>query len=207
MIQLLFSSPVAFMSVLCIMGISIALHEFAHAYMADKLGDPTPRAQGRVTLNPLAHLDILGTLLLVVIGFGWGKPVQYDPYNLRRPHRDAMYIALAGPVSNIIIVLIATILAAVSSGILIPILTYTISLNLMLAFFNLIPIAPLDGFRIVAGLLSDNRRAEWLTLERLGPIFLLLLLLPITGQSLIGQWLTPFITMLTATLIGVGSIM
>lgn len=207
MIQLLFSSPPAFFMVLVLIALSIAFHELAHAFVADRLGDPTPRAQGRVSLNPLVHLDPVGTILLVLIGFGWGKPVQYDPYNLRHPHRDAMYIALAGPASNIFIVLVAAAVAWFTDGIVFRIMAYTISLNLMLALFNLIPVAPLDGFRIVAGLLSEDRRKEWLSLERLGPLFLIVLLIPFTGQSLISQWLTPLISSLTQLLVGGGKIM
>ena len=88
--------------------IAITVHEFAHALLADRLGDPTPRSQGRLTLNPLAHLDPLGTLMLFLFRFGWGKPVIFDPYNLAHPRRDAGIISLAGPASNI---LLATILA------------------------------------------------------------------------------------------------
>src|SRR3990167_2370413 len=83
--------------------IAITIQEFAHAFLADRLGDPTPRAQGRLTLNPLAHLDPVGTLMLLIFRFGWGKPVIFDPYNLAHPRRDAGLISLAGPVSNIIL--------------------------------------------------------------------------------------------------------
>src|SRR3989344_291453 len=93
--------------------IAITIHEFAHAFVADHLGDPTPRLQGRVTLNPLAHLDPMGTLLLFIVHFGWGKPVQFDPFNLRNPRRDAALISLAGPATNLVTATVASIVMQV----------------------------------------------------------------------------------------------
>ena len=98
----LFSNPFLFLLEIIALVSALTFHEFAHAWMADKLGDPTPRLQDRLTLNPAKHLDPLGTLLLLVAGFGWGKPVEFDPFNLRHPRRDTALIALAGPVSNIL---------------------------------------------------------------------------------------------------------
>src|SRR3989304_9414536 len=88
--------------------IAVTIHEFAHAFIADKLGDPTPGMQGRISLNPLRHLDPIGTLMLILFRFGWGKPVPFDPFNLRHPKRDSAIIALAGPVSNIILAIFAS---------------------------------------------------------------------------------------------------
>ncbi|PJE63750.1 site-2 protease family protein, partial [Candidatus Roizmanbacteria bacterium CG10_big_fil_rev_8_21_14_0_10_45_7] len=151
MLDLLVKSPSDFVIVALIMVISIAVHEFSHAFAADRLGDPTPRAQGRLTLNPLSHLDPLGIVLLLTIGFGWGKPVQYDPYNLTNHKRDSALIALAGPLSSILFAVLAAVLmyALPGSGMGV-ILRYVVGLNVMLAVFNLLPIYPLDGFRIVA---------------------------------------------------------
>src|SRR3972149_11313525 len=102
--------------------ISITIHEFAHGFAADKLGDPTPRIQGRLTLNPKAHLDPFGTIMILLVGFGWGKPVQFDPYNLKDPRRDAALISLAGPASNIILaILLSIILRLLSASILLGI--------------------------------------------------------------------------------------
>jgi len=108
LLELLFSNPLIFILVAAALILSISVHEFAHAYVADKLGDPTPRYLGRVTLNPKAHLDPIGTLLLVVAGFGWGKPVPFNPNNLSNPKRDAALISFAGPLSNFFMAIIFT---------------------------------------------------------------------------------------------------
>ena len=102
MIENLISSPLSFLASLLAIAIAISIHEFSHALAADRLGDPTPRLQKRLTLNPLAHLDPIGTLMLILFRFGWGKPVQFDQFNLRNPRRDTMLISLAGPASNLI---------------------------------------------------------------------------------------------------------
>lgn len=187
--------------------IAITIHEFAHAFVADQLGDPTPRLQGRVTLNPLAHLDPMGTLLLFIAHFGWGKPVQFDPFNLRNPRRDAALISLAGPATNMALAIISAILLRIlitvitspqsltSLRLLISFLTTIITTNVILAVFNLIPIHPLDGFKIVGGWLSPEQAREWYGLERYGIIFLLFLLLPIFGGTApISHLLDPILT-------------
>jgi len=126
--------------------VAVTIHEFCHALAADKLGDPTPRAYGRLTLNPLAHLDPLGTLMLFIAHFGWGKPVPIDPYNFRHPRRDEIIVSLAGPLSNF---LLAFIFSRIP-GTLTYILTYT---NLYLGIFNLFPIPPLDGSKVLLNIL------------------------------------------------------
>src|SRR3990167_9790844 len=113
MIENLISSPLSFLASLLAIVIAISIHEFSHALAADRLGDPTPRLQGRLTLNPLAHLDPLGTLMLLIVRFGWGKPVVFDPFNLRHPRRDAAIISLAGPVSNLILAFVCAVLLRV----------------------------------------------------------------------------------------------
>jgi len=102
MIENLISSPLSFLASLLAIVIAISIHEFSHALAADRLGDPTPRLAGRLTLNPLAHLDPIGTLMLILFRFGWGKPVQFDQFNLRNPRRDTMLISIAGPMSNLL---------------------------------------------------------------------------------------------------------
>ncbi|MEK7065464.1 MAG: site-2 protease family protein, partial [Patescibacteria group bacterium] len=99
MLDQLATNPLGFLFWLIALVVAITIHEFSHAYAADRLGDPTPRLQGRLTLNPLAHLDPLGTLMLLIARFGWGKPVVFDPFNLRHPRRDAAIISFAGPLS------------------------------------------------------------------------------------------------------------
>jgi len=110
MLSLLFQSPLEFIVVFGGLILAIGLHEAAHCYMADYLGDPTPRSQGRLTLNPLAHLDPLGTIAILLTNFGWGKASPFDPYNLKDPKRDTAIIALAGPVSNILVAVLLSIL-------------------------------------------------------------------------------------------------
>jgi len=109
MLETLFTNPLLFFVWILSLLIAISVHEAAHAYSAEYLGDPTPRLQGRTTLNPLAHLDPLGTLMLLLFRFGWGRPVQFDPYNLANPRRDAALISLAGPTSNLILATLASL--------------------------------------------------------------------------------------------------
>lgn len=188
----LFNNPLSFLGWLVALIIGITVHEFSHAFMADRLGDPTPRVQGRLTLNPLAHLDPLGTLMILIARFGWGKPVVFDPYNLKNPQRDTALISIAGPISNILVATIASILlrvlliTSIQNGILISIgfllLPPIIMLNIGLAVFNLIPIHPLDGFKIVQGILPTEYARQWAELEPYGMIFLLFLVFPIFGS-------------------------
>jgi len=169
------------------MVIALTVHEFAHAKAADMLGDPTPKLHGRLTLNPLAHLDLFGSLFLLFAGFGWGKPVPFDPYNLQDPRRDAMKISLAGPMSNLFMAVVASIIMRILlfllPGSLSILITATfsifISLNVALGVFNLIPIEPLDGFKIVGGLLPEEQAQNWNSLRRYGMIFLILVIIPL----------------------------
>lgn len=182
--------------------IAVSVHEFAHAKVADYLGDPTPRAMGRVTLNPLAHLDLFGSLVFLIFGFGWGKPVLFDPFNLKNPRRDSALISLAGPVSNIALAFFTAVIFKILSLFLIFTLDLLylnflifsfIQINLILAFFNLVPIYPLDGFKIVEGFLPEEKAREWSELRHYGPIFLLLFILPFGNQSLAEKTIGPLI--------------
>jgi Zn-dependent protease len=187
----LISNPVSFVVYLFALLSAITIHEFSHALAAEKLGDPTPSLQGRISLNPLRHLDPFGMLFLFMFGFGWGKPVMFDPYNLKNPRRDAALIGLAGPVSNLLLALALSILArlfivsniTVLAGIGLILFTPMIMINVTLAIFNLLPIHPLDGFKIVGGFLPHEKAREWYALERYGFIFLLLLILPLAGNG------------------------
>lgn len=188
----LFNNPLSFLGWLVALIIGITVHEFSHAFVADRLGDPTPRVQGRLTLNPLSHLDPLGTLMILIARFGWGKPVVFDPYNLKNPQRDTALISIAGPISNILVATIASVLlrvlliTSIQHGILLSIgfllLPPIIVLNIGLAVFNLIPIHPLDGFKIVQGILPTEYARQWAELEPYGMIFLLFLVFPIFGS-------------------------
>ena len=202
MIQYLFSDPLVFILVVVSLFIAVTVHEFAHAYIADRLGDPTPRLMGRVTLNPLAHLDPVGTIFILLVGFGWGKPVMFDPFNLEHPRRDAAIISFAGPATNLTLALfvaLAVRIAPVPVFIALPI----IQLNLILALFNLIPVHPLDGFKIVGGLLSEEQAEDWYGLSRYGMIILLALLLPLTpAGSIVSLILQPPLAFLLQLLLG-----
>lgn len=183
MLELLSSNPLQFFVLIGCLIISIGIHEFFHAFTAYKLGDSTPKLQGRVTLNPLAHIDPLGLLLIVLAGFGWGKPVVFDIYNLKNPKRDVLLIALSGPLSNIGLAFIIHVgMVLFGSNF---VLEQLMILNLVLAVFNLIPIAPLDGYNVVTGLLPYNLAYKWRDLEPYGIYFLILMLLFNLTQSVI----------------------
>ncbi len=183
LLSLLASNPMAFVVTFGGLILAIGLHEAAHCFTADYLGDPTPRSMGRLTLNPLVHLDLLGTLAILFAGFGWGKPAPFDPYNLSNPKRDTALIALAGPVTNI---LIALLLSLVIKFINLPLqvsqpLFSIVVINLGLAFFNLIPVPPLDGSKIIGVLLSHEQAIRYQNINN--PLLLLALIFPIFGGS------------------------
>lgn len=203
------ANPFSFLIFIILLLIVIAVHEFAHAKMADHLGDPTPRLARRLTLNPIAHIDLFGLLFLFFFGFGWGKPVPFDPFNLKNPRKDAALISLAGPLSNFIMAIAASLLLRLllTSHFSFPLLLGKtllipfIYLNVMLGTFNLLPIAPLDGFKVVGGLLSKKQAEEWYGLERYGIIFLLLLIFPIGRISMLQMILVPLVQFLNNLLI------
>ncbi len=202
------NDPISGVLILGALLLAISIHEFAHAWVADHIGDPTARLQGRLTLNPLAHLDLVGTLFLVIVGFGWGKPVPVDDYNLPHPKKDMALIALAGPVSNLLTGGIAAlILRLLPLNLPEPIVhgfLFFISLSLILAFFNLIPLYPLDGSRILMSLLPDEVAVEVdYFLKEYSFILLVLLLLPLVGgRSIIGMLLNPLVDVGMRLLVG-----
>ncbi|MBU1085459.1 site-2 protease family protein [Patescibacteria group bacterium] len=203
MLSSLFLSPISFLVIAISLLVAITIHEFAHAFIADKLGDPTARLQGRVTLNPFKHLDPLGTLMLLFIGFGWGKPVPFDPFNLRHQKRDSALIALAGPASNLILAtLLSFIFKSASISLFTPLLALTIRMNVNLAIFNLLPIPPLDGSKILYGLLPIDWADEYNDfMSSYGQILLILLILPIGGRSIAISLIMPVINLLTNLLL------
>lgn len=170
--------------------IAITIHEFFHAFAADKLGDPTPRSMGRLSLNPLVHLDPLGTLALFFVRFGWGKPVPIDSYNFKNPRRDEIIVSLSGPLSNL---LLAAICAFLLRFIPLVIIFYLIQINLMLGIFNLLPLPPLDGSKIFLNLLSVEKSIIWQeAFEKYGMILIFILIfLPIGGSSIILKIIMP----------------
>ncbi len=204
MLGLLFTSPLAFLLILIGLLLSISLHETAHCYVTDKLGDPTPRVMGRLTLDPRAHLDPLGTILIILTGFGWGKAAPYDPYNLKSPVRDTAIIAAAGPLTNLLIaILLASISRLIGGDLFAVFAEFLIYINLALALFNLLPVFPLDGGKIMRAILPRESSLEYeATMERYGQFILLFLILPIfNGQSAVTQLLGPIINLLTNLLI------
>jgi len=194
MIVDLFTNPLSFFIWAAALLIAITVHEFAHAWMADYLGDPTARLNGRLSLNPLNHLDPVGTLMIFLTRFGWGKPVPVDPYNLENPRRDYALISLAGPASNLILATILSVfLKTTSASIVIPI----IILNVYLAIFNLLPLPPLDGSKILLGFLPEEISSVWEGFfNQYGLIILVLFLLPFSGRSLIISFLSPIVNFL-----------
>ncbi|MFH1509341.1 MAG: site-2 protease family protein [bacterium] len=185
LIQQLFTNPVLFLAWAVALVIAISFHEFSHAAVATILGDSTAKRNGRLTLNPFAHLDLWGTILLLVAGFGWGKPVPFNPFNLKNQKWGPALISLAGPISNlflvIVFILIIRILGAseVAMGalgednMLFIFLQVLVILNTILMVFNLIPIPPLDGSKVMFAFFPAKWYKNVIWLEKNGPLILI----------------------------------
>lgn len=182
--------------------IALTFHEYAHALVADRLGDSTPYYQGRLTLNPLPHIDWIGFIMLLIFRFGWAKPVMVNPYNFKNTgvKKGMMLVSLAGPAMNILLALIGMLLLRALAPfdynenihMLVRLVYPLVYINLILAAFNLIPVPPLDGSKILAGLLPDSGAQMIYSLERYGPIFLLVLIF----SGAIGKILFPIVNFL-----------
>ncbi|HHT9104591.1 MAG TPA: site-2 protease family protein [Candidatus Wujingus californicus] len=182
---------------------ALTIHEYFHGWTANKFGDPTARLQGRLTLNPLAHIDILGALCFVFAHFGWGKPVPVNPYNFKNPRRDNMIVSFAGPASNFVSAFLfgvifyffrhVTFVPMNISAIIFNLLISGIIVNLSLAFFNLIPLYPLDGSHILEGLLPYSMASKYRGIERYSPFILIGVIVVgnYTGISILGKILSP----------------
>ncbi|MFS8582017.1 MAG: site-2 protease family protein [Limnochordales bacterium] len=163
--------------------LALAIHEYAHAAAAVRLGDPGPKFDGRLTLNPLAHLDPVGTLMLFFFSFGWAKPVMVNPARFKNPRRDMMWVALAGPLSNIALAFALARLAPFILNIVPPgalratwmFLQVSVQLNIWLAVFNMLPLPPLDGSKVLMGILPRRYAYRYARLESYGTVILLLL--------------------------------
>lgn len=223
-----FAGIIFFTAIITALVLGISFHEFSHAYTADTLGDGLPRRMGRVTLNPLAHLEPIGTILMLVVGFGWGRPVPVNPNATRNPKAALGLTAVAGPLSNFIVAAVAglpikldlvpwsspfnqtnAILLSVNGWELKEYLSVYLSaivlFSLILGVFNLIPIAPLDGFKVAVGFLPRDISVEFARLEQYGPLILItLFLLPFfTGTFLLFEVMEPVIKLLARLFAGV----
>ena len=185
---------------------SLTVHEFFHAWTAFKFGDNTARDLGRLTLNPLAHMDFMGTLMMVLSGFrfGWAKPVPVNPMNLKDPRMNDIWISAAGPLSNIGIAFVSGLLFRLFLGsevipdALIVMLQYSVSINLTLAFFNLVPLFPLDGSHILRNLAGPKHEQTFYQLDKVAPFILLILFFTGAIWYVIG----PPINTLTSVMLG-----
>ena len=199
---------------LCLI-IAITIHEFFHAFAADKLGDPTPRSFGRLSLNPLAHADPLGTFLLPLMSaltgiptIGWAKPVTIDPFNFHHPKRDEIIVSLAGPFSNFLLAAICSLLIRFINpqSFLINIFFYLILINISLFVFNLLPIPPLDGSKVFLNILSPQSQEKWSqAFDRYGLVLLLIFVfLPIGNSSLLSLIMGPIVNLIFRLLLPIG---
>ena len=163
--------------------LAITVHEYAHARIAYKFGDSTAKMQGRMNLNPINHLDPVGTIMILLVGFGWAKPVPINPQNFSRYREGLRWVSLAGPLSNFIfgfftyLLLNILIVNGLTAGLLMQFLVVLLQLNIWLGLFNLIPIPPLDGSKILLSFLSTSSLSIYRNIERYAPIILLILIL------------------------------
>jgi len=229
-LDLLFSDPLAFLRVfpifLATVGfallLGITIHEFSHALAAYSLGDLTAKRLGRLSLNPIRHLDPMGTALLVVVGFGWGKPVPVNPYTLKRGRQGMAAVAAAGPLSNIITAFLFTI--PIKAGLLVwhspfffnasfqtgiegflsDMVGFIIFFNIILAVFNMLPFFPLDGSKVALGLLSRDLAQGFARLERYGPALLLMVIAfdVVTGGGILIRIIGPVINYMGHVIVG-----
>tara|TARA_B100000929_G_scaffold80532_1_gene62850 strand:+ start:1437 stop:2054 length:618 start_codon:yes stop_codon:yes gene_type:complete len=186
---------------------ALVFHEFSHGWVANKLGDPTAKYAGRLTLNPMAHLDLFGSLMILFVGFGWAKPVPVDSRYLANPRTDMMKIAFAGPASNLLLAFIAGSLIRLTGnmGVLSSMLIMFAQINIMLAVFNMIPIPPLDGSQIFSGLMIRHNPDLVIKLQVYGPQILMGLILfgMLTSISPIWWIISPFVNFFMFLFVGI----
>lgn len=197
-------NPIAFLYIVIAILIALTFHEFCHAWTSTKLGDPTPESLGRLSLNPLAHLDLMGTVFLLIVGFGWGKPVPFNPRYFKNPRRDIFLTAISGPVANFILAIFFAIPFRIGSMIGLdfasttfgPLFIYILYINITLGIFNLLPIPPLDGSKMLYLFLP----VKYIQLMEFFGIYILLgfiLILYLTNFNLISYVVSSIGTLLT----------
>ncbi|WP_375090748.1 site-2 protease family protein [Peribacillus sp. RS7] len=174
--------------------IAFTVHEFSHAYVANKFGDPTAKNEGRVTLNPISHLDPIGTLLILIAGFGWARPVPVNRFHFKNPKLAGVLVSFAGPFSNLLVAILGYLIfyGLLAAGVgpdlpffVQPFFEVLINLNILLFVFNLLPLPPLDGYRIVQDLVSADLRAKMTQYEQYGSlIFLILIITPLSKYTI-----------------------
>ncbi|MCX5870571.1 MAG: site-2 protease family protein [Deltaproteobacteria bacterium] len=193
--------------------LALTVHEFAHGYVAFRLGDPTAKVSGRLTLNPLKHLDPLGTIAFFIFRLGWAKPMPVNPAYFKNPQKDMLWVALAGPATNLTLAVISALMvkavvllaqtipySALGEAILVPLsstLIASVWINLVLCIFNFLPIPPLDGSRILSGILPPDLARSYASIERYG--FILLILLAVTG--VLSKLIMPLINLANSLLL------
>ncbi len=203
-------SPTTIITKILVLLISFPIHELSHAWTANYFGDDTAKLQGRLTWNPLAHLDITGSLIFILSYFGWAKPVPVNPNNFRRENPNAyLLVSLAGPMSNLVLAIMAALplrlgFVTITNNFAGLILLNFIFFNLILAVFNLIPLSPLDGGKIFGQLLPPSARQFFNTIDKYGPIILMALLfvLPTIGFDPLGAIMNPILSGLFTFLTG-----
>lgn len=215
MISLLREAPEVLIILIPVLLFALVFHEYAHAYVAYRLGDPTAKNMGRLTFNPLVHLDPFGAIMIMLIGFGYAKPVPVDSRYLQDPRRDLMKIAAAGPLANLILAflsgLVIRVLASsfpelLGMNSLTRVLVLSTQVNIALAVFNLIPIPPLDGSQILSMYMIKTNPELVYKLQRYGPqvLFGIIALGLFTGISILGMFMMPFIRFFFALFTGAG---
>ena len=191
--QQLFTQPIQALAFLLAVVVAITVHEFAHAWVADYFGDPTPSNQNRISLSPLAHLDLMGSLAFLLVGFGWGKPVMYDPSYFKQRYAELL-VALAGPASNVLLAILLHILLLLigNNAYAVQVIELVATINITLAAFNLLPFPPLDGSSIVAFFWPEYRSPRF---AQIGGLMLLAILF--LAPRVLGTVLTPIIVGIT----------
>ncbi len=194
--------------------LALTFHEFSHCFVANHLGDPTAKMMGRLSLNPLVHLDLLGTAMLFIAGIGWAKPVPVNPINFRNPKRDLLWVSLAGPLSNLIQAFIFGMglrLIKISNPLsdttfFVQMIWYGMTINIVLAFFNLLPIPPLDGSKILMGLIPIKYEQQFQPLLKYGPTILIALIVfgYMTKNPILWKIIGPFVKFFSLLFAGAG---